>query len=131
MSGSFLPTGDDNGSNNNHPGTSRSERVTGAGRQLIDVPGVRASLGVLAVLACGCYLSVVIAVGTAIGNGVPMARSASQAFEQGMKQGIANCPCNAKRPVAVTGPTPLKPVPEPSSVAISPTPLGEPQAVFK
>ena len=64
-----------------------------------------------------CGVSLAVAVGVCIGNGVPMARSASDSFRMGMQAGLSQCPCAKKgTPTAVTQ-TALKPVPVPQEKA--------------
>lgn len=60
-----------------------------------------------------------VVIGTSLGNGVPMARSASTAFRAGVQQGLTQCPCNKKSP------------PQVSRLALSPTPLIMPVAEDK
>lgn len=61
-------------------------------------------------------LTLAVVVGTALGNGVPMARTASVSFQQGVQSGLKNCPCANKKPQVVTRlvptPTPIKEDPE-------------------
>ncbi len=72
----------------------------------------------------GCGLCLAVIVGTALGNGVPMARSASQTFEHGMKAGLSKCPCASKRPSTATVAS-LRPesVPQPAVALPTPTPI--------
>lgn len=69
-----------------------------------------------------CGLTFAVVVGTALGNGVPMARSVSAGFESGFKTGLSKCPCANKRPSTATVAT-LKPEADPQPRAASPTPI--------
>lgn len=62
------------------------------------------------------FMSVIAAVviGTALGNGLPMARSMTTAFDAGLRTGISQCPCAKKSPTPTKRtPTPIQPVAEP------------------
>jgi len=69
-----------------------------------------------------------VVIGTAMGNGLPMARTASHAFQTGVQQGLSNCPCAKKSQptgrVAMT-PTPLRPEPAAELVKRVPVPVSE------
>lgn len=64
-------------------------------------------------------LCVMVVVGTALGNGVPMARSTGEAFRVGVQAGLKSCPCANKPASGGGGPTPLA----------GPTPLSQPAAL--
>lgn len=76
---------------------------------------------------------VVVIVGTALGNGVPMARSTGEAFRIGVQAGLKNCPCASKGqnvakqqagsgggPTPLAVPDPLKPMAEPEPIVLKP-----------
>ena len=69
-----------------------------------------------------CGISLAVVVGTSLGNGVPMARSTSAAFETGFKTGLSKCPCANKRPSTATVSS-LRPEPLPNLDTLSPTPI--------
>ncbi len=52
-----------------------------------------------------------ITVGTALGNGVPMARATTIAFREGLQAGLSNCPCahkaKAEMLAQASSPTPI------------------------
>jgi hypothetical protein len=83
-----------------------------------------------------CLLSCAVIFGTAWGNGVPMARSATAAFNSGFTAGLKACPCNQKGPTLVGASVPrpiaagqklvINPVPEPDAPgrkSVTPSPI--------
>jgi hypothetical protein len=103
---------------------SPSESVASPSRPAPWVPDVLQCVARTASQFTVICLAVVI--GTSLGNGVPMARTASQNFNLGLQAGLRDCPCRHHGPTPVKAASPgtvkrdaqaLVPVPEAVGVA--------------
>lgn len=66
-----------------------------------------------------------VVIGTSLGNGVSMARSASTAFRAGVQQGLTQCPCNKQVSRLALTPTPLRPEPAAEPLKRVPVPSAD------